>query len=488
MFRVHFQPAPSPQPFQVLAFLGDVAGARVVELGAGIGRFTRQLADAAAAVIAVDFMQNLIDQNQKANGDCSNVEFRCGDATEMTLPPASVDVLFSNWLLMYLGDAEVAQLATDALTWVAPGGTIFFRESCFRQSGDAPRASNPTHYRDPRAYFDAFDGAEVALEDGSHAHWELVACRCVEAYVRLKANQNQLCWKWRKVVTLGRRDPACPRAFLDGRQYTTTGILRYERVCGRGFVSSGGAAVVADLAPRLALTPACRVLDVGCGTGGGAMWLASHTGASVHGLDVSVNMVLLAMARAADAGAATVSFEVADAATVPLPDAAYDAVIARDALLHVKDKGALLRKLARALKPGGRLVVTDVCRGDASSPPTTAFAAYIDARGYDLRTVAEYGRLLEGAGFGRVEGEDASARYAAALTDELARLRADKAAFVAEFSEADYDAVAGGWEDKLARVGAGEQRWGVFCAVKGGEEAAAPTNGHAANGNGAAAH
>ena len=151
---------------------------------------------------AVDFMQNLIDQNEKANSDCKNVTFECGDATEMALPPNSVDVLFSNWLLMYLGDAEVAKLATDALTWVTPGGTIFFRESCFRQSGDAPRASNPTHSRDPRAYCAMFDGAEVQLDDGSYAHWELVACRCVEAYIRLKANQNQLCWKWRKVVTV----------------------------------------------------------------------------------------------------------------------------------------------------------------------------------------------------------------------------------------------------------------------------------------------
>ncbi len=44
------------------------------------------------------------------------------------------------------------------------GGTVFFRESCFKQSGDAKRGSNPTHYRNPRDYFAMFDSAEVRAE------------------------------------------------------------------------------------------------------------------------------------------------------------------------------------------------------------------------------------------------------------------------------------------------------------------------------------
>lgn len=450
-------------------------------------------------------MQNLIDQNEADNGDCANVQFRCGDATELVLPPSSVDVLFSNWLLMYLNDSEVATLAADALTWVAPGGCVFFRESCFRQSGDAPRASNPTHYRDPRDYFALFDGAEVRLDDveggddgtATWAHWELVACRCVEAYVRLKANQNQLCWKWRKVVTVGRRDDATARSFLDGGQYTQTGILRYERVCGRGYVASGGEPAQSDVVvPRVltAITGAScpRVLDIGCGPGGGAMALADALpSAAVHGVDVSVNMVLLAMARAADARADSVTFEVGDAATVPLAGGAYDAVVARDVLLHVKDKGALLKRLLACLKPGGRLVLTDVCRGDADTAPSPAFSAYIDARGYDVRTLADYGRLLEGAGFDGVTVDDESSRYRDALASELAALRADEAGFIAEFSCADYDTMVAGWEDKLACVTSGEQRWGVFVATAPGKEngvtngnghAVNGTNGHAANG------
>ena len=47
-----------------------------------------------------------------------NVRWQVGDATELQLPAGSADVVFSNWLLMYLADAEVAKLAGDALTWV----------------------------------------------------------------------------------------------------------------------------------------------------------------------------------------------------------------------------------------------------------------------------------------------------------------------------------------------------------------------------------
>ena len=51
----------------------------------------------------------------------------------------------------------------------------------------------------------------------------------------------QICWKWTKVVTdAPQRNGSGFRAFLDGSQYKLTGILRYERIFGPGFVSTGG--------------------------------------------------------------------------------------------------------------------------------------------------------------------------------------------------------------------------------------------------------
>ncbi len=57
-------------------------------------------------------------------------------------------------------------------------------------------------------------------------------------------------------------------------------------------------------------------------------------------------------------------------------------------------------------------------------------------------------------------------QFEASLRRELAAAEADKPRFVADFSEEDYDAVVGGWAAKLARVAAGEQKWGLFTGRK----------------------
>ena len=62
---------------------------------------------------------------------------------------------------MYLSDAEVAALSGRLLAALSPGGRLFFRESCFRQSGDRARAFNPSHYRTMAAYTAAFEAAHL---------------------------------------------------------------------------------------------------------------------------------------------------------------------------------------------------------------------------------------------------------------------------------------------------------------------------------------
>jgi phosphoethanolamine N-methyltransferase len=71
------------------------------------------------------------------------------------------------------------------------------------------------------------------------AHFELVLCKSVDTYVRVKQNQNQVVWKWRKVVS-DAATAASQRHFLDSQQYHSASIARYERVFGTGFVSPGG--------------------------------------------------------------------------------------------------------------------------------------------------------------------------------------------------------------------------------------------------------
>eukprot|EP00884_Botryococcus_braunii_P018713 jgi/Botrbrau1/5525/Bobra.0023s0012.1 len=251
---------------EVMAMLGAIDDKTVVELGAGIGRFTGPLAASAKSVLAIDFMDNLIQQNLKTNGHRQNVKCQVGDVTELKLASGSTDVVFSNWLLMYLCNEECAKLAGDILHWLTDGGIFFFRESCFRQSGDLPRKANPSHYRNPREYFAIIDAAEQKLEDGTYAHFELISCKCVDTYVRHKGNTNQICWKWRKVISKEGK-PAAFRGFLDGQQYCENGILRYERIFGPGFVSTGGVETTREFVGLLGLSEGKAVLDVAAALG-----------------------------------------------------------------------------------------------------------------------------------------------------------------------------------------------------------------------------
>ena len=139
---------------EVLSLLPPYEGKTILELGAGIGRFTGDLAKKAGHVIALDFIENVIKKNETINGHYKNVKFLCADVTspDLAFTEGSLDLIFSNWLLMYLSDKEVENLAERMLKWLKVGGHIFFRESCFHQSGDCKRKNNPTHYREPRFY------------------------------------------------------------------------------------------------------------------------------------------------------------------------------------------------------------------------------------------------------------------------------------------------------------------------------------------------
>lgn len=153
------------------------------------------------------------------------------------------------------------------------------------------------------------------------------------------------------------------------------------------------------------LKPGQRVLDVGCGIGGGDFYMAAEHGVSVHGIDLSVNMVLIAIERAGKVpGGASVSFEIADCTLVDYAHSSFDVIYSRDTILHIQDKPALFKKCAEWLKPGGKLLISDYCR--SPEKPSGSFAKYIEQRGYDLHSVAGYGKMIEDAGFINVEADD----------------------------------------------------------------------------------
>ncbi|MYU25227.1 class I SAM-dependent methyltransferase [Streptomyces sp. SID8352] len=115
------------------------------------------------------------------------------------------------------------------------------------------------------------------------------------------------------------------------------------------------------VAERLATAPGQRLLDVGCGTGRPALRIARATGARVSGISVSDEDIDLARTRAdAAALAGRVDFRYADACALPFDAASFDGAWAIECLMHISDRTAALTEIARTLRPGSPLVVTDV--------------------------------------------------------------------------------------------------------------------------------
>ncbi|XP_019094552.1 PREDICTED: phosphomethylethanolamine N-methyltransferase-like, partial [Camelina sativa] len=445
---------------QVLSLVPSYEGKSVLELGAGIGRFTGELAQKAGEVIALDFIESAIQKNESVNGQYKNVKFMCADVTtpDLKIADGSIDLIFSNWLLMYLSDKEVALMAERMLGWVKPGGYIFFRESCFHQSRYSKRESNPTHYREPRFYYKVFKECQTRDASGKSFELSMVGCKSIGAYVKNK--QNQIYWIWQKLSLENDKDV---QRFLDNVQYKSSGILLYERVFGEGYNSTGGFETTKEFVAKMDLKPGQKVLDVGCGIGGGDFYMAENFDVHVVGIDLSVNMISFALERAIGLKC-SVEFEVADCTTKTYPDNSFDVIYSRDTFLHVQDKPALFRKFFKWLKPGGKILITDFCR--SAGTPSLEVAAYMERRRYDLHGVQAYGNMLKEAGFEDVIAEDRTDQFAQVLRRELEKVKNEKEEYISDFSEGDYNDIVRVWTAKLRKAASDELKWGLFTANK----------------------
>jgi len=104
------------------------------------------------------------------------------------------------------------------------------------------------------------------------------------------------------------------------------------------------------------------VLDLGSGAGADVLISARRVGPSgkAIGLDMTDEMLELASANAASAGVANVEFLKGYIEDIPLPDASVDVVISNCVINLAADKRAVIAEVARVLRPGGRLAVSDV--------------------------------------------------------------------------------------------------------------------------------
>jgi len=164
-----------------------------------------------------------------------------------------------------------------------------------------------------------------------------------------------------------------------------------------------------------------------------------------------------------------VEFEVmGDPAEMKFYKNCYDVIFSRDSLKHSDDKEVLLNKMFRALRPGGKLIMTDYCLGEKDDwgEISEEFEDYADDWDYKLVTLDEQKQLLKNCGFRHVEVFDRTKDYVELLEGHLESLKKRKDQILLEYREADLQSICSEWSEKLEHFIGGEQVWGYFTAKK----------------------
>ncbi len=160
----------------------------------------------------------------------------------------------------------------------------------------------------------------------------------------------------------------------------------------------------APIAP-LGLRAGETVLDLGSGAGLDCFLAEKRVGPTgrVIGVDMTREMLDRARANASKAGLANVEFREGRLESLPVDDASIDAVTSNCVINLVPDKAAVFREVARVLKPGGRIVVSDiVLDGELPEAIRNDLLAYVGCVAGAMRREAYFG-AVEAAGLERVE-------------------------------------------------------------------------------------
>jgi len=216
---------------------------------------------------------------------------------------------------------------------------------------------------------------------------------------------------------------------------------------------------------------------VGAGVGGSAFLMAREFGVHVLAMDLSSNMVTIGMQRRVkeamsqpETGSVLldrVAFEISDINKRDYQAGAFDCIHSRETVLHLRDKVGLISKFYKWLKPGGRLLMTDYCRGEKGEDShSREYRKYISSRGYFPATVHEYEKLLKQAGFSKVLALDSTMDFSHILQDELNTLQKSEKSFINEFSQYEFDQTVANWRSKLRFAEDGDLAWGYFLAQK----------------------
>ncbi len=244
-----------------------------------------------------------------------------------------------------------------------------------------------------------------------------------------------------------------------------------ELIYGKGFLSQGGEASIERMIAGTSIEEK-KVLDIGSGLGGPALYLAEHYLTDITGLEPQrwlFERALDSLNCKKEELKGSIRFVLMDhpASLSQFDDEAFDLVISKESILHVplEIKKAFFSEIARVLKPGGEIVIMDWMRTRFSYSQKTQKMMEMDGVAYHLLKPEEYRTLLEETGFSTIRMENISSETASYSQDNIEKIQKLGSAIAEKYGKEVYEYSIESWGYQRDAFATEELITGIFRAT-----------------------